>query len=245
MSSWIPRSAYIALLSGLALGLISLSGWSASNFIRVPLGSGASIGIPQNWVVLSDNQRASIDALVAADEGREFGATLGFAAELYDERSKPMALVNARLYPGNPTTQADMRRVTPNQLRDHDVEIRRVMEAQVKARGDRRVTNGYGFKTQDINGLYVLAHEYQHSGFGDAGPTRVRVLQVWRRERSFAVTLTYRERDATMLLPIIDYMATSENRVGPAQRIDPEIYSRNMGTVQGLGCAFSGIKRTL
>lgn len=161
-------------------------------------------------MVLSDNQRASIDALVvAAEEGREFGATLGFAAVLYDERGKPMALVNARLYPGNPITQADMRRVTPNQLKDHDVEIRRVTEAQVNAMGDRRVTNWYGFKTQDINGLYVLVHEYQHSGFGDAGPTRDRVLQVWRRERSFAVTLTYRERDATMLLPIIDYMATS------------------------------------
>lgn len=210
MSSWIPRSAYIGLLSGLALGLIALSSWSASNFIRVPLGSGASIEIPQNWVVLSDNQRASIDALVvAAEEGREFGATLGFAAVLYDERGKQMALVNARLYPGNPITQADMRRVTPNQLKDHDVEIRRVTEAQVNAMGDRRVTNWYGFKTQDINGLYVLVHEYQHSGFGDAGPTRDRVLQVWRRERSFAVTLTYRERDATMLLPIIDYMATS------------------------------------
>jgi len=69
--------------------------------------------------------------------------------------------------------------------------------------------NWYGSKMLVINGLYVLVHEHQHSGAGDAGITRVRGVRVWRSPRSITVTLSYRERDATMLLPIIDYMTSS------------------------------------
>lgn len=37
----------------------------------------------------------------------------------------------------------------------------------------------------------------------------VRDLRVWNTPRSFTVTLSYRERDAKMLLPIVDYMTIS------------------------------------
>lgn len=208
MTSWTRQSFFNLLLSGLVLAFVVSPAWGASNFIRVPLGKGASIEIPKNWVVLSGNQRTTIDTFVEAKGYRQTESTLSFAANLYDDRGKTIALVNARFYPDNPITQAEARQVTSTDLKEIDAEMRKVAEAPLKAMGVRML-NWYGSKMQVINGLYVLVHEHQHSGAGDAGVTRVRGLRVWRSPRSFTVTLSYRERDATMLLPIVDYMTKS------------------------------------
>lgn len=202
-----PRALRL-LLVGLILGIVTCASFGASNFVRVPLGKGASIEIPRNWVVLSGNQRTTIDTFVEAKGYRLTESTLSFAANLYDDRGKTLALVNARFYPENPITQSEARQVTTADLKEIDVEMRKAAEAPLKAMGVRML-NWYGSKMQAVNGLYVLVHEHQHSGAGDAGVTRVRGIRVWRSPRSFTVTLSYRERDAAMLLPIIDYMTNS------------------------------------
>lgn len=208
MMSWTRQSFFNLLLPGVILAFVTCSAWSASNFIRVPLGKGASIEVPKNWVVLSGNQRTTIDAFVEAKGYRQTESSLNFAANLYDDRGKTLALVNARFYPDNPITQAEAKQVTPADLKEIDVEMRKAAEAPLKAMGVKML-NWYGSKMQVVNGLYVLVHEHQHSGAGDAGVTRVRGVRVWRSPRSFTVTLSYRERDAVMLLPIIDYMTKS------------------------------------
>ena len=182
--------------------------YAASNFVRVPLGKGASIEIPKNWVVLSENRRTTIESFVEAKGFRQTETTLSFAANLYDDRGKTLALVNARFYPDNPITQEKARQVTSADLREIDVELRQAVEAPQKAMGVRML-NWYGSRIQVVNGLYVLVYEHQNSGAGDAGVARVRGLRVWRSPRSFTVTLMYRERDAATLLPIIDYMTNS------------------------------------
>lgn len=202
------QSQFKVFLSALLFSVATLPAWGASNFVRVPLGKGASIEVPKNWVVLSGNQRTTIDTFVEAKGYRQTESTLSFAANLYDDRGKTIALINARFYPDNPITQVEARQVTPSDLKEIDAEMRKVVEAPLRAMG-ARMLNWYGSKMQVINGLYVLVHEHQHSGAGDAGVTRVRGVRVWRSPRSFTVTLSYRERDATMLLPIINYMTNS------------------------------------
>jgi hypothetical protein len=196
------------LLAVLSLTSMASGTLAASNFIRVPLGKGASIEIPTNWVVLSGNQRTTIDTFVEAKGYRLTESTLNFAANLYDDRGKTMALVQARFYPENPITQNDARKVTAADLKEIDVEMRKAAETSIKALGVRML-NWHGSKMQVINGLYVLVHEHQHSGVGGAGVTRDRGVRVWRSPRSLTVTLSYRERDAVLLLPIIDYMTNS------------------------------------
>ena len=176
------------LLSGLILSFAGLPVEGASNFVRVPLGKRASIEVPKNWVVLSGNQRTTIDTSVEAKGYRQTESTLSFAANLYDDRGKTLALVNARFYPDNPITQSEARQVTPADLTEIDVQMRKVAEAPLNAMGVKMLT-WYGSQMQVINGLYVLVHEHQHSGAGDAGVTRVRGLRVWRSPRSFTVTL--------------------------------------------------------
>lgn len=208
MTSCKRQSLFIVLLSGLTLGFLVLPVWGASNFVRVPLSNGASIEVPKNWVVLSGNQLTTIDTFVEAKGYRQTESSLSFAANMYDDRGKTLALVNARFYPDSPITQAEARQVTPADLKEIDVEMRKAVETPLKAMGVRML-NWYGSRMQVINGLYVLLHEHQHSGVGDAGVTRVRGLRVWRSPRTFTITLSYRERDAAMLLPIIDYMTKS------------------------------------
>lgn len=208
MTLRIRQNQFKVFLSALLLSLATLPAWGASNFVRVPLGKGASIEVPKNWVVLSGNQRTTMDTFVEAKGYRQIESTLSFAANLYDDGGKTIALVNVRFYPDNPITQVEARQVTPPDLKEIDVEMRKVAEAPLKELGVRML-NSYGSQMQVINGLYVLVHEHQHSGVGDAGVTRVRGVRVWRSPRSFTVTLSYRERYATMLLPIIDYMTNS------------------------------------
>lgn len=209
MKSRIWRSVCVVLLFlSLTLGAAPLPVWSASNFIRVQLGMGASIEVPRNWVVLSGNQRITLDTFVEAKGYLRLGSTLGFAANLYDDHGKTIALVNARFYPDNSFTQVEARQLTSNDLKEFDVGARKAFEATVRVMG-AELMNWYDTKMQVINGLHVLVHEHQHSGVGDAGSERVRGLRVWRSPRSFTVTLSYREREATMLLPIIDYMTRS------------------------------------
>ncbi len=208
MMSFTRQSLCRLLLLGVLCSFVASPALGASNFVRVPLGKGASIEVPRNWAVLSGNQRTTIDAFVEAKGYRLTESTLSFAANLYDDRGKTLALVNSRFYPDNPITQAEARQVTSSDLKEIDVEMRKAAEAPLKAMGIRML-NWYGSKMQVINGLYVLVHEHQHSGAGDAGVTRVRGLRVWRSPRSFTVTLSYRDRDSAMLLPIIDYMTNS------------------------------------
>lgn len=194
--------AFLLLLS-LPLGAIS-----ASNFIRVPLGKGASIEVPKNWVVLSGNIRTTIDAFVEAKGYRLTESSLDFAANLYDDRGKTLALVNARFYPDNPITQPQARQLTAADIKGVDAELRRAAEQPLKSMGIK-MSNWYGSRMHVINGFHVLVHEHQHSGANDLGVTRVRSLRVWNSPRSFTVTLSYRESEAAMLLPIIDYMTNS------------------------------------
>lgn len=131
MTSWKFSVARAAVLFGIILGLVTIPGWCASNFVRVPLGNGASIEVPRNWIVLSGNQRTTIDTFVEAKGCRQTESSLSFAANLYDDRGKTMALVNARFYPENPITQTEAQQVTASDLKEIDVEMKKVAEASL------------------------------------------------------------------------------------------------------------------
>lgn len=207
MTSWRRQVLSTVLLAGLIPGFLVGPVWCTSNFVRVPLGKGASIEVPKNWVVLSGNQRTTIDTFVEAKGYRQSESTLSFAANSYDDRGNLIAFVNARFYPDNPMTQAEARQLTPADLKEFDL-VGKATAGPLEAMGVRML-NWYDSRMQVINGLYVLVHEHQHSGVGDAGITRVRGLRVWRSPRSFTVTLSYQERAATLLVPIIEYMTNS------------------------------------
>ena len=192
----------------LVLGLMGLPAMASSTFVRVPLGRGASIEMPKNWDVLSDSHLVTVEAFVEAKGFRQTESTLAFSAKLFDDQGKTMALLEARFYPENKFVQAQAKQLTKADIETIDVEVRRAAEASLKTMGVQ-LTQWYGSKVQAINGLHVYVHEQQHSGAAETGPIRMRGLRVWASPRSFTVTLSYRERQAALLRPIIDRMASS------------------------------------
>lgn len=192
-----------------SLAIVALPSWGASNFVRVPLGQGASIEVPKNWTVLSENGRVAIDTFVEAKGFRQTESTLSFGAKVFDDRDTTMAVVNARFYPENAATQDQAKQLTASDIETIDAGIRKATDAPLKSMG-LRMTRWYGSKIQVINGLHIYVHEHQTAGSPEAvSPMRVRGLRVWASPRSFTVTLSYRERDASLLLPIINHMASS------------------------------------
>ena len=141
-----------------SFAVVAFPSRGASNFIRVPLGQGASIEMPKNWIVLSANRRVAIDTYVEAQGFRQTESTLSFAAKVFDDQDKTMALVNARFYPDNAATQEQAKQVTASDIETMDAGIRKAAEAPLKSMG-LRMTRWYGSKMQVINGLHVYVHE--------------------------------------------------------------------------------------
>ena len=202
----LARSSFRIALLVTALAWGAFPAWGASNFVRVPFGNGVSVEIPGTWVVLTGDQRLSVEAYVAARATRK--TEPASAAHLHDERGRTRALVNVLFSPKNTATQDNVRELTAEDMKNLDAELRSLAEKPLKAMGTR-MTHWYGSTIRVINGLHVVVHEHQTSGIGDTGPTRVRGLRIWSSPRSFTVMLSYRVSDAKMLLPIIEHMTAS------------------------------------
>lgn len=188
--------------------LVTVPGWCASSFIRIPLGKGASIEVPKNWVVFSNKKLVTLDAFVEAKGFKLTESSLVFAANLYDGQKKTMASINVRFYPDNTLTQAEVRQATANELRELDVELRQIVRTSLNKMGIR-MEKWFGTRILNINGLYALVHEHQQNNIGSDESTIVRGLRVLSSPRSFTATISYREREAAILFPIVDYMTKS------------------------------------
>lgn len=203
----LPR-AYAILFAGALLSMLPLYTWPNSNYVRVQFGHGASIAVPKNWVVLSGNQRVTLDAYVEALGHLRPGSTLNFAANLYDDSGKTMAVVNARFYPDNQGTQKVAKAFSRQYIEEFDRGLYKQISKILSDSGGKLIRI-FPSKMKKINGLYVLVHEHQQIDPGGSEPRTAIGMRVWNSPRSFTVTLSYREREANILRPTIEYMAAS------------------------------------
>jgi hypothetical protein len=202
-----PRS-FLGAAFFLFLPLVVAGASPSSNFVRVPFGGGASIEVPKNWSVLSGNQRIMIDSYVEAKGYLRSGSTLSFAANLYDDRGRVLAVVNTRLYPDNPATQEQTRSLTQKDIADIDKQIQPAMEASLTATG-MRVARWQPSKLKDIGPLRAFVHEHRQTDAQNSVALIARGIRIWASPRSFTVTLTYRESESKWILPVIDRMTSS------------------------------------
>jgi len=208
MIFWERKSFLIVLISGLALGfLISLAYGASTNFVRVSISNGASIEVPKNWVVLSGNQRITLATAVEAITNGGGRLSVDFAANLYDENNKTLALVQIQTSSRTNLTQRQVKQLTSAYLRALDTATRSI-EAKVNAHGVR-IHNWHDHNVQLINGLYVLVNGYQFSGAGVISARNNLEIYVGNGSRSFKVVFSYQESDKAALLPIINYMTKS------------------------------------
>ena len=192
----------------LILSFLSIFAYGQTNFIRVPLAKGASIEVPINWVVISQNNRTNIDAYVEANGYKLTESNLPFAANLYDDNGKTVALVNSRFYPENPFTQQMVSTLKKEDIAVIDKELRSATEKLLPSMGGKLVK----WKSTQLiktNGLFVLKHGHIAVIPPSADTIHEYRYRVLASPRSFTVTISYKQSYASLIEPIANKMASS------------------------------------
>jgi hypothetical protein len=206
-----PMMSRILLLILVTTSFVAYAG-ASNNLVEVSLPKGVHIELPKNWVVLSENQRITLDSAVKSrldlsNQGDE-KSSLPFAANLYSDGGTTLAMVNVRYYPGLDLSQAEIEGSTSEEVAALDNELKRQMLISAKA-ANITVTSWLGTKLREINGISVFVTEYERKALVGAGQFRVRLVRVYSGSRSFTLTVSYKKSAAYLLEPITDRIISS------------------------------------
>ena len=233
LNIWITASivAFIILVSGIAS--------ASNNFVKVNLPRGVSIELPKNWVVLSKNQRITLDSFVESvldlsGIGQE-EAELPFAANYYDDKGNTIGILNIRYYPQLELTQADARAATTQDVKELDAALKENMLKSMKAFGVT-ATSWKGTQKTSINGITAFLTEYRRNSLKGTGEFRIRLVRVFSGNKSFTLTTSYHEAAAFLLKPITDRIINSLNLEGikktsSAIKTPPEVAGSQSTTI--------------
>lgn len=191
---------------------LAASAYTTGNFVKIRLPKGVSIDLPRNWVVLSSNQRITLDSAVEAglDLSRieQESSNLPFAANYYDNNGRTLGIVNNRYYPNLDLTQHDARQLTRSDLSEFDVALKENMLKSMQASG-MSILSWNGTEKVNINGITAFTTEYRRSSLKGSGAFRVRLIRVFASDRSFTLTVSYLESAALLLRPVADRIISS------------------------------------
>jgi hypothetical protein len=99
LTQWLKSFAlYITVVALLASG--NFSAFASENFVPLKLPRNVFIELPRNWVVISNNQRITLDSAVEAGLDlaglEQENSILPFAANYYDDNGKTAGIVNIK-----------------------------------------------------------------------------------------------------------------------------------------------------
>jgi hypothetical protein len=221
----------LSLLAVALLFTASTVAEAGGNFATVTLPKGVSIDVPRNWVVLSDNQRITLDTSVDSVLdlfGIEYDNTseLPFAANYYDDRGNIIAILNVRYYPELDLSQADARSATIQDVQGLDAAIKENLLKEMEAFG-MSIRSWSGTAKSDINGIVTFITEYRRASLQSYGDFRVKLVRVFAGDRSVTVTVSHLSSVAMMLQPIIDRIIASLRLtgIGPPTSVKSEVSS--------------------
>lgn len=229
------RRIWISALAVVLIFAVHGVASATDNFARVKLPKGVSIEIPKNWVVLSGNQRITLDSAVESGLDlsgiKQEGSELPFAANYYDDKGNTLGIMNVRYYPQLELTQADAQSANAQDVRELDAALKENMIPSMKA-FNMTVTSWAGTQKSVINGITVFLTEYQRKSLKGSGGFRVRLVRVLAADKSFTVTVSYHEAASFLLKPITDRIINSLSLEGIKKVGGTESVSKN-GTSQG------------
>ena len=185
--------------------------YATDNFVRVSLPKDVSIELPNNWVVISENLRTTLDSAVEARLDlsgiEQEGSELFFAANYYDDKGNTLGLLNVRYYPQLELTQADARSLNAQDVKELDAELKENIISSMKTFGGT-VSHWIGTEKSTINDLTVFVTEYKRQSSKGSG-VRVRLVRVLAADKSFTLTVSYHESASLFLKPITDKIINS------------------------------------
>lgn len=183
-----------------------------NNFVVISLPKGLDLEFPQNWIVLSNNQRITLNSAVESRldlSGLPIpDSTFPFAANLYNDAGETIGIANIRYYPNNQLSQAEAQQLNSQDVNVLDASIKTNILKSTKAFGIS-VLSWEGTIKDTVNGVTVFITEYHRKILTDSKPFRVRLVRVCASERSFTLTVSYRESASIILEPITDRIIKS------------------------------------
>jgi len=207
----------ISIVSAAAIISIQITLHASDNFVRVSLPRGVSIELPKNWIVLSKNQRITLDS--AVESGLDLSgieqeeSELPFAANYYDDKQNTIGILNIRYYPQLDITQEDARSATLQDIEEIDSALKENIYKPAEVFG-MKVSSWNGTQKKFINGIIVFLTEYQRNSQKGDGEFLVRLVRVFSGNRSFTLTVSYHEKASFLLKPITDKIINSLNLEG-------------------------------
>ena len=190
--------------------------YATDNFVKVKLPKDVSIELPKNWVVISKDQRITLDTMV--ESGLDLAGVdqenseIHFAANYY-KNGKTVGIINSRYYSDLELTQNDARQATVQDINELDAALKENIVKSMKAFG-MSVLSWEGTKRSAINGITAFVTEYHRKALKGTGAFRVRLIRVFAGNRSFTLTVSYSEDEAFFLKTITDRVISSLRLTG-------------------------------
>lgn len=189
---------------------------SESNYVTVPLPQGVSLQLPKNWTVLTAHQRVTLDAALEAIleklevEGPR--STMPFAANYYDANDRVAIIFNVRYVSDATLTQAEASTFTPQEIAELGETVRQQVSKEIPETGNTLI-EWRGTRKATINGLTAFVNEYRRSS-PQKVPFRAQLVQIFNGSNSFEITLSYREGQDGLLVPIVGKVIGSIRQSG-------------------------------
>lgn len=187
-----------------------VSSAQSRNFVTLNLPRKVTVDLPKNWIALTANSRTTVDAAAESLASRlnaDLPSELPFAANLYDDRGKAIALFNVRYYPLMDIAQQDLIAVSDQEIAEIDGSMRAGMEQMASSAGFS-IVSWEGTKRIKLNGKIVLLTEYRR-GYAGQPISRVRLVRILDGIDSFTVTVSYQERLGPLLEPITSHIIST------------------------------------
>lgn len=182
-----------------------------TNFVTIKLPELVTVDLPRNWVLISNNQRITLDTWVESTfdlkKIQNIDSNLPFAANYY-LGGTTVGIINARYYPTMEVTQNDANLATAVDVRELDQGLRDNMIPAMEKVG-LTVTSWEGTEKRVINGITTFVTEYHRKSLKDSGIFRVRLVRVLAGSRSFTLTVSYLESQSLFLKNITDRIISS------------------------------------
>lgn len=185
--------------------------YASGNYVSIRLPKGVTVELPRNWTVLSNNQRITLDSWVQAktEANRVANASseLAFAANYYDEQNSTAGMFNIRYYPNLDVSQPDANAAGTADIKELDAVLRQNIVPGIEMSGSRLLA-WFGTTKLSINGTSAFITEYRRSS-PQGGVFRVRLVRIFNGQKSFTITVSYREDQEFFLRAICDRIISS------------------------------------
>lgn len=207
-----PRTFYLAFVVTLAF-VAELAIAGGANYQRLTLKEGISIEVPSHWLLHSDAEKKNF---AAAGEGSSRVAGIDY--DTAENKSRLLAVsalptpsgAKIRVNVVRPLTfsGADLRSATAQDFKGLKRDFSLEMEKSMTAMGAKLLSVETP-RIEPINNSTAILFEYRRSDLRGSSPWTVRLYRIPVRDMLIELTMSFRESDAAIFKPIIEYAKRS------------------------------------